>query len=81
MTELDIIKTAVRDVMQEEMKAFYIDREEHYQHHQFIKGLKTGIEGCQSMVGRITLITIIGGIATVLVLGVVAWIRKQVGLG
>jgi predicted Rdx family selenoprotein len=81
MTELDIIKTAVRDVMQEEMKAFFIDREEHYQHHQFIKGLKTGIEGCQSLVGRITLITIIGGIATVLVLGVVAWIRKQVGLG
>lgn len=80
MTELDIIKTAVRDVMQEEMKAFFIDREEHYQHHQFIKGLKTGIEGCQSLVGRITLITIIGGIATVLVLGVVAWVRKQVGL-
>ena len=81
MTELDIIKTAVRDVMQEEMKAFYIDREEHYQHHQFIKGLKTGIEGCQSLVGRITLITIIGGIATVLVLGVVAWIKKSLGLG
>ena len=80
MTELDTIKTAVRDVMQEEMKAFFIDREEHYQHHQFIKGLKTGIEGCQSLVGRITLITIIGGIATVLVLGVVAWIRKQVGM-
>jgi len=80
MTELDTIKTAVRDVMQEEMKAFFIDREEHYQHHQFIKGLKTGIEGCQSLVGRITLITIIGGVATVLVLGVVAWIRKQVGM-
>lgn len=80
MTELDTIKTAVRDVMQEEMKAFFIDREEHYQHHQFIKGLKTGIEGCQSLVGRITLITIIGGVATILVLGVVAWIRKQVGL-
>jgi len=81
MTELDTIKTAVRDVMQEEMKAFFIDREEHYQHHQFIKGLKTGIEGCQSLVGRITLITIIGGIATVLVLGVVAWIKKSLGLG
>ena len=81
MTELDTIKTAVRDVMQEEMKAFYIDREEHYQHHQFIKGLKTSIEGCQSLVGRITLITIIGGIATVLVLGVVAWIKKSLGLG
>ena len=78
--ELETIKDAMRDVMQEEMKAFYIDREEHYQHHQFIKGLKTGIEGCQSLVGRITLITIIGGVATVLVLGVVSWIRKQVGM-
>ena len=81
MTELDIIKTAVRDVMQEEMKAFYIDREEHYQHHQFIRGLKTGIEGCQSLVGKVSLMAIVGGLITVIVLGVVAWIRKQVGLG
>ena len=33
MTDLETIRNAVRDVMQEEMKAFYIDREEHYQHH------------------------------------------------
>ena len=78
--DLDTIKQAVREAMQEEMKDFFIDREEHYQHHQFIKGLKTGIEGCQSLVGRITLITIIGGVATVLVLGFVSWIRKQVGM-
>ena len=80
MADLDTIKSAVKEAMKEEMQAFYIDREEHYQHHQFIKGLKTGIEGCQSLVGRITLITIIGGVATVLVLGIVAWIRKQVGM-
>ena len=80
MADLDTIKSAVKEAMKEEMQAFYIDREEHYQHHQFIKGLKTGIEGSQSLVGRITLITIIGGVATVLVLGVVSWIRKQVGM-
>ena len=80
MADLDTIKSAIKEAMKEEMQAFYIDREEHYQHHQFIKGLKTGIEGCQSLVGRITLITIIGGVATVLVLGIVAWIRKQVGM-
>ena len=33
MTDLETIRNAVRDVMQEEMKAFYIDREAHYQHH------------------------------------------------
>lgn len=80
MTELDTIKTAVRDVMQEEMKAFYIDREEHYQHHQFIKSIKTGVESCQSLVGKVSLVAIVGGFVTVIVLGVVAWIRKQVGL-
>lgn len=81
MTELETIKTAVRDVMQEEMKAFYIDREEHYQHHQFIKGLKTGVDSCQSLIGRVSLITVIGGVAVVLILGVVAWIKKSLGLG
>ena len=80
MTELDTIKTAVRDVMQEEMKAFYIDREEHYQHHQFIKSIKTGVESCQSLVGKVSLVAIVGGLVTVIVLGVVSWIRKQVGM-
>ena len=80
MMELDTIKTAVRDVMQEEMKAFYIDREEHYQHHQFIKSIKTGVESCQSLVGKVSLVAIVGGLVTVIVLGVVSWIRKQVGM-
>ena len=80
MTELDTIKTAGRDVMQEEMKAFYIDREEHYQHHQFIKSIKTGVESCQSLVGKVSLVAIVGGLVTVIALGVVAWIRKQVGM-
>ena len=80
MTELDTIKTAVRDVMQEEMKAFYIDRAEHYQHHQFIKSIKTGVESCQSLVGKVSLVAIVGGLVTVIVLGVVSWIRKQVGM-
>lgn len=42
--DYDAIKQAVKDAMKEEMKAFYIDREEHYQHHQFIKGIKTAVE-------------------------------------
>ena len=78
--ELETIKDAMRDVMQEEMKAFYIDREEHYQHHQFIKSIKTGVESCQSLVGKVSLVAIVGGLVTVIVLGVVSWIRKQVGM-
>lgn len=74
----ELIKSAMREVMREEMEAFYIDREEHYQHHQFIKGLKTGVEGCQSIIGKVTLVAFIGGIITVMLIGVVGWIRKAI---
>lgn len=80
MNDLEAVKNAMREVMQEEMKAFYIDREEHYQHHQFLKGLKKGVEGCQSIVGKISLVTLIGGLVTVIILGIVSWIRKSVGM-
>lgn len=77
----EVIKTAVRDVMREELKAFYIDREEHYQHHQFIRGLKGGIDSCQSIIGKVAITSIIGGLIVVLVLGVVQWIKGAIGGG
>jgi len=77
----DEIKQAMREVMREEMEAFYIDREEHYQHHQFIKNLKSGVEGCQSIIGKVTLTAFIGGIIAVLVIGIAGWIKKIVAGG
>ena len=73
------IKTAMREVMRVEMAAFYIDREEHYQHHQFIKSLKSGVEGCQSIIGKVTLTAFIGGIITVMLIGIVGWIKRAIG--
>lgn len=78
MTDKEAIKEAMRDVMREEMKAFYIDREEHYQHHQFIKGLKSGVDSCQSIIGKVTLTGIIGGVIIVMLIGVVQWFKKAV---
>lgn len=77
----EMIKAAMRDVMREELKAFYIDREEHYQHHQFIRNLKGGIDSCQSIIGKVAITSIIGGLVVVLVLGVAQWIKKVVGGG
>lgn len=37
MTQKDEIKEALREVMQEELKQFYVDRETHYLHHKFLK--------------------------------------------
>ena len=72
----DAIKAAVREAIQEDRKDFYIDREEHYQHHQFIKGVKAGVEGCQSIIGKVTLVSVVGGVITVLVIGFVSWIKN-----
>lgn len=33
------LKDALKEVLDEEIKPFYVDREIHYQHHQFIDGL------------------------------------------
>ena len=75
----ETIKAALRDVMREEMQSFYVEREEHYQHHQFIRELKGGIDSCQSIVRKVTITTIIGGVIVVLVLGVVQWIKNAIG--
>lgn len=80
MADVDLVKIqeAIRDVMREEMKAFYIDREEHYQHHQFVKNLKSGVESCQSIVGKVTLSAIIAGAIILLIAGIGGWVKKMV---
>ena len=34
----EMIKAAVREVIEEKKSEFFIDREAHYEHHQFIAG-------------------------------------------
>lgn len=79
--DYDAIKQAVKDAMKEEMKDFYIDREEHYQHHMFIKSFKGGVEACQSTIGKVALSSIIVGILTVMVIGFIGWAKKSLGIG
>ncbi len=81
MDHLEEMKAAMREVMQDEMKDFYIDRKTHFQHHEFLTGLKSGIEGCQSVIGKVSIAALIGGLITVIVMGVVSWIRKSLGMG
>ena len=48
MTDRDAIKEAVREAFQDELKAFYIDREIHYNHHKFIGDWIQWVEQCKS---------------------------------
>jgi hypothetical protein len=69
MTDKETIKEAVREAFQEELKAFYIDRETHYQHHQFLGGIIKWCEQCKSIVLKTIVTAVVGGVIALLVIG------------
>ncbi len=46
---IEIIKDAVKEAFKEELKQFYVDRETHYQHHQFITEWINWTQQCKSI--------------------------------
>lgn len=77
--EFDQIKAAVKEVMDERMKEFYIEREKHYQHHQFLEGFIAWTSSIKSTVLK----TIVGLVVTALiglvVLGFAVWGKRNIG--
>jgi hypothetical protein len=67
------ITNAVSEAVRGEMKDFYVDREKHYQHHEFIDSLMEWRKNCKKTAWN----TFIGAIATaifiLLLYGFVAW--------
>ncbi len=72
----DGIKKAVAEAMSESMKDFYIDREKHYQHHEFLSGLIEWSQNWKSTCMKAIANAIIGGIIFLLLLGYIAWGEK-----
>ena len=63
------VKKAVAEAMQEQMKDFYIDRETHYQDHEFIKDLREWSKGFKTAFwGKIA-----SAIAYALITCIVGW--------
>lgn len=52
MMQKDEMKEALREVMQEELKQFYVDRETHYLHHRFITDWMSWLDACKSTVTK-----------------------------
>ena len=48
MTDRDAIKEAVREAVKEELEAFYVDRETHYNHHKFLGDWIDWVNQCKS---------------------------------
>jgi len=67
------IKKAVAEAMQEQMKDFYIDREKHYQHHEFIDDLIKWSNGWKSTCMKAIANLIILGAISLIIMGFIAW--------
>jgi archaellum component FlaD/FlaE len=67
--EREAIKEAVKEAFQEELKAFYIDRETHYKQHEWLASMITYCEQCKSVVLKTIVTAIIAGTLGLLWLG------------
>lgn len=71
-----IVKDAVREEMDMEIKPFYVDRERHYIDHQFLQNLQTWMDGITSTVWRTVVKSVVTGFIILLLFGFGIWIRK-----
>jgi len=71
--DYELIKKAVTEAMHDEMKDFYIDREKHYQHHEFIATLMEWKNGWKSTCMKAIANTVVTGILFLLIWGFIAW--------
>lgn len=67
--EREAIKEAVKEALSEELKAFYIDRETHYQHHQLIGNWSSTLNSCKRALITATSTIIIGAILGLMAIG------------
>lgn len=77
--EIGQIKEAVKEVLEERLHAFYVERETHYQDHQFVRGLRLWVDGVKSTTVKTFVGIIVAAIVGLLALGFVMWGRKNIG--
>lgn len=64
------IKEAVDEAMDSHMKDFYVEREKHYLHHQFLTDTIDSIETFKSVCGKSIIGVAVVGIFTLIIMGI-----------
>ncbi len=67
--ERDDIKAAVKEAFQEELRAFYIDRETHYKQHEFLGNMMDYAETCKNTALKIVITALVSGLLGLMYLG------------
>lgn len=71
------LKEAVAEAIHDKLGEFYIERQKHYEHHQFIDGIITTSEKIKGTACKTITTSGIIGLLAILVVGFIAWIKQH----
>ena len=77
MTEKHEIKQAIKEAFDEEIKPFYVDREEHYQDHMFIKELRGFLDNIKNTTVKVAVKTVVVAIIGACLIGFICFIWSK----
>ena len=73
----ETITTAISNALDTKLGSFFVERETHYQHHQFIKGWMELTEKVSSTAISAVVKTVVGAALILILFGVAFWGSKQ----
>jgi preprotein translocase subunit Sss1 len=72
----EVVKQSIQaGIHEQEQAAFWVDREEHHDHHEFLKELINFLKDTRTTVWKTFVRTSIVGILGIFVLGFIAWMK------
>jgi predicted phosphoadenosine phosphosulfate sulfurtransferase len=77
--EIERFEKVIRKIFDERLKDFYIERERHYQEHEFIKELMTWSNSAKSTFWKITIGMITTALIGFTIMGFVVWGKNKIG--
>lgn len=77
--EIEKIKAAVKESLQESVAQFYVDRERHYQDHQFVADLRDFFENIRGTATKTIVGILITSVVGLLILGFIVWGKNHLG--
>lgn len=73
----ELIKQAVSEAIEEKLGKFFIEREQHYQDHLFVKDVREGIGEAKKTVRKTFFIILVTGILSLLSYGLIYLGKKH----
>jgi len=77
-TSRNEMKALVKEAMDDKLRDFWVDREEHYQHHKFIAEFIQWLETCKSTITKTVVRGIVLTIIGLIILGFIFWGKTNI---